>query len=274
MQEDRLMQKQALHLYVHERGATLIVVLLVLVVISVLGTMAVRQSSIDLSIATASQVDKVLFSAADAGYAKFELDAQRTDGKTKAIDYIVNAASDKTGKEVVFCMRPRQSQFLDITKVTEKTVDGTATLEDKGYCEPARSEDYVAARQVNMTQITMKKADLSAINGEVLGLEFRLTSNPGVAGANPDRKQPCPGCVMDAIDTTTTSVMPSFIDKTKHGALGATGTTTISGCMKQLAKAKGTVTSTSQCLQELGAPYQTHDQLYEYRSEDMPGLAR
>ena len=53
-----------------ESGAVLIVVLLVLVLITLVGTIAIQRSSTDLKLATASQVGKLTFQSTDAAFTK------------------------------------------------------------------------------------------------------------------------------------------------------------------------------------------------------------
>ena len=52
----------------NQRGATLIVVLLILVAIIVLGTLAVRQGLVSLGIATNSQAQQLLLQNSDAAF--------------------------------------------------------------------------------------------------------------------------------------------------------------------------------------------------------------
>ena len=56
-----------------ERGATLIVVLLFLVLIMLAGAIAVRQSSTDLKIATSDQINTVLLQSSDSANQKLEM---------------------------------------------------------------------------------------------------------------------------------------------------------------------------------------------------------
>ena len=56
----------------NQKGATLIVVLIFLVVITVIGTLAIRQSMIALNIATNAQVQQLLTQNSDAAFFQTE----------------------------------------------------------------------------------------------------------------------------------------------------------------------------------------------------------
>ncbi len=65
--------KMTLNYRSNERGATLIVVLLFLVLIMLAGAIAVRQSSTDLKIATSDQINTVLLQSSDSANQKLEM---------------------------------------------------------------------------------------------------------------------------------------------------------------------------------------------------------
>lgn len=123
-----------------ETGAVLIVVLLVLILITLIGTIAVQRSSTDLKLATASQVGKLTFQSSDAAFNKLEKE-DRSLGKGNSVDnvrgYVTRPGKQYVGREVVFCLRPRSNRFFDQTKLTEKTSDGTGYISGKknGFCD-------------------------------------------------------------------------------------------------------------------------------------------
>ena len=71
-----------------ESGAVLIVVLLVLVLILIVGAVAVRQSTTDLRVATAGQVNQLLFQANDAAFMKVEKEDRVLNGSQDNIDIL------------------------------------------------------------------------------------------------------------------------------------------------------------------------------------------
>ena len=56
----------------HERGATLIIVMFMLILIALIGVMVFKNSTSDLRIATASQISTLLFQANSNAFAKVE----------------------------------------------------------------------------------------------------------------------------------------------------------------------------------------------------------
>ena len=144
-----------------ESGAVLIVVLLVLVLITLIGTIAIQRSSTDLKLATASLVNKLTFQSSDAAFNKLEKE-DRSLGKGNSVDnirgYVTRPGKQYIGREVIFCLRPRTNKFFDQTKLTERTSDGTAYISGKknGFCDVGAAEDYVGESRT-VTQMTFAK---------------------------------------------------------------------------------------------------------------------
>ena len=70
-----------------ESGAVLIVVLLVLILITLIGTIAIQRSTTDLKLATASQINKLTFQSTDAAFNKLEKE-DRSIGQGKSVDNV------------------------------------------------------------------------------------------------------------------------------------------------------------------------------------------
>ncbi len=58
--------------YISQRGATLIVVMVMLLAITVIGTLAIRQGLISLNVATNSQAQQLLMQNSDAAFFNIE----------------------------------------------------------------------------------------------------------------------------------------------------------------------------------------------------------
>ncbi|WP_445659920.1 pilus assembly PilX family protein [Acinetobacter sp. F16] len=147
-----------------QSGAALIVVLVFLVAIMVIGTIAIRQSMVGLSIATNSQVQQLLTQNSDSAFFSTEDInnlAQALSG-SGMFGYVSNA-NDKN-KELVFCYRGDQSDFFDIGRanIIEWEPAGTKPTNNNfgvnGYCDATQSSNnwFTSGRRAVMTQVSVK----------------------------------------------------------------------------------------------------------------------
>ena len=237
-----------------QSGAVLIVVLLVLILIMIVGAIAVRQSTTDLKVATADQVNKLLFQANDAALLKVEkedriLSADSREKNDTLKGYM--SSSEREGHKVSFCVRPRSTKLFSILEISEvNRNDALLTAKNNGYCNPEDSNDYVSEGRV-ITQMTFVRPESTGI----LSQEGSGTSSNDV--------EPATTGVNAAIGCTTfigyvTSVIPA-LSNASLGNASSSGTSSIAGCFKQSRIGTNTVDS---CLTALSVPYQTQQQTY------------
>lgn len=148
-----------------QSGAALIVVLIFLVAIMVIGTIAIRQSIVGLSIATNSQVQQLLTQNSDSAFFSTEdLNnlAQALSG-SGMFGYVSNA-NDKN-KELVFCYRGDQTNFFDIARAniieweSEKDKPTNNNFGIDGYCDTTQSSSnnwFTSGRRAIITQVSVK----------------------------------------------------------------------------------------------------------------------
>lgn len=154
--------------YKHQLGATLIVVLVLLVIVTLLGTMAIRQSLTSLNIATNSQAQSLLIQSSDTVFFRTEDTTQLARNMLAQGMFGYIKEDINKGKELVFCFRPKvNSTFFDISKASViKWVSGTAPnnseLGTDGYCKVDVANDFTSNRQAVVTQVTVKAADNSS----------------------------------------------------------------------------------------------------------------
>lgn len=247
-------------LYRHQAGATLIMTLVVLLIISIVAVMSVRRSSADLAISTAAQVQNVLFQSAEIGMSLLEDEARtgKISDSGNIIPYLKmpGTANDRIGNEVTFCVRPRENRFFNNAKVSEKSANGghVGGLAN-GYCDPSAlgGEDYISARKTTMLQLTVEKRK-PRTKGEVFSLENdRATFGGAPIEGNKERFKPV------AFKVTSTAVLPAFAKDMGN----------VKDCMKKSAKA-GTEKDefTDACLQNEEAPQVVTEQGYIFRVFD------
>ncbi len=146
-------------------GATLIVVLIFLVAITIIGTIAIRQSIVGLNIATNSQVSQLVMQNSDAAFFNVEHaeNLVQSFSGSGMFGYI-NNENDKD-KELVFCFRGDQGSFFDINKVSlmqwesGKTKPTADALGKDGYCDARTNVSgnwFTSGRKAVMTQVAVK----------------------------------------------------------------------------------------------------------------------
>lgn len=155
----------------YQQGATLIVVLIMLLLITLIGVYAVRQSVVTLNVATNAQVSTLLMQSSDVALSKLERDfraRKRDNYESTPIGRIANASEDVSDLELQFCYKPSETtaqnnnffSLIDYRIVRPGAVSGTpgrvrnvvmvdGTVE--GYCDPATM--FTSGRQAVVTQI-------------------------------------------------------------------------------------------------------------------------
>ena len=208
-----------------QKGATLISVLVILIVITLLGTIAVKMGIVGLKIATNSQVNALLLENSDS--ALFNIENPAEVERQLALDgmfaYFNSAAN--ADDESVFCYRAAQNAFYDFSKASAIAADGTTTkIGVDGFC---KANQFAMGRSAVLSQVYLTKN--------------ATTSTPfaGVPKGTSLGQSNVP-VTMHNIGATVISVLPSFA--------GAT-TTQIENCFKQRASAVGA------CFDGLGIPY-------------------
>lgn len=151
-------------MYKTQHGATLIVVLLLLVAITVIGALAIRSSTTQLRVATASQAQQLMLQNSDA--ALFQLENPSELSRQMALNGMFGfiKAEDDSGKELVFCYKAGDTNFFDFTKASLINWDGNTVtntgLSQLGFCK-IDSGYFSTHRKTVMTQVAIKAADMS-----------------------------------------------------------------------------------------------------------------
>ena len=145
-----------------QTGATLIVVLILLLVITVIGTMAIRGSLTTLNIATNSQAQQLLVQNSDS--AIFNVENPSLIERNTAYDGLFGLVKTDVnkGKELVFCYKGTATDFYNFSRASfMQWVSGTAPdngeLGLDGYCKLDSSDNFfTSGRKAVMTQVSIK----------------------------------------------------------------------------------------------------------------------
>jgi hypothetical protein len=244
-----------------QEGATLIVVLILLVIITVIGTLAIRSSLTALNIATNSQAQQLLVQNSDS--AIFNVENPTLLIRNTAYDGLfgqVKTDANK-GKELVFCYRGASSSFYDYSQASfMQWVSGTAPSNSElgldGYCKIDDANFFTSGRRAVMTQVAVKVN--TSTDSQSVGLDQafqHMQQGTDVDSAKIDKSE--------KILVTATSIIP---------ALSSASDADINACfsrhMNQVVVPNGVITasgmdkSVAECLQGLGVPVNT--QITEY----------
>lgn len=153
-----------------QSGATLIVVLVLLVVVTLVGTLAIRQSVTSLAIATNSQAQSLLMQTADSVFFSIESDNSVNSNLQKSIGALgmfgVVKPNSYLNKELVFCYRPKErSNLFNLRDSSTIYWSNSTTIVNNelgitGFCKMQNS-DYSSGRSAVITQVAIKKGSLN-----------------------------------------------------------------------------------------------------------------
>lgn len=208
-----------------QKGATLITVLVILIVITLLGTIAVKMGIVGLKIATISQVNALLLENSDS--ALFNIENPAEVERQLALDgmFAYFNSSANTNDELVFCYRASENSFFKLSKASAITEDGSTTkIGVDGFC---KANQFAMGRSAVLSQVYLTKSSTASAPFSSVPKGTSLGQSNVPATTN-------------NIGATVISVLPSFA--------GAT-TTQIENCFKQRASAVGA------CFDGLGIPY-------------------
>jgi len=157
--------------YIRQKGATLIVVLILLVIITIVGTLAIRQSISSLAIATNSQAQTLLMQTADSIFFTIERDNAVLANLQKNISALglfgVVKPDSYINKELVFCYRPKNRSNLfnlrdsSIVYWNSQSSINNTELGISGFCK-IQNSDYSSGRAAVITQVAVKKGSLDS----------------------------------------------------------------------------------------------------------------
>jgi len=210
---------------IKQRGAALIAVLIILVVITLLGVTAMRMGLTSLTLATNSQVSQLLFQSADMGTASLVKLVQQDTASAMKVGGVIGTT---TGSEQNLCVTP------------VNTANYGNTLSN-GKCDVSQATSFLSARKLVATQVSYTRALVS--DGESNSSEDNISQiGQGAAALAEER-----------LKIYSTSVMPAF---------GSASVGDINDCLSKPSdddeeSNKNTYTKTD-CLTDKGAVFTTH----------------
>lgn len=238
---------------VYQKGATLIVVLFVLIFVVLIGTLAVKQSLVGLNVATNSQIQSLTRQTADAVFFSLERDNQDSATFQKNLSSLGLFGMVKSDafleKELVFCYRPKKQkqvfslQNASIVYPTSDTEINNSELGVTGFCQYT-SSDYSSGRDFMISQVAVKKSSLQT---DVPFKFYPLGTDTSTVQL--DQVQP--------VQIIVTTIIPGAASGTGSG--WSSFSTQINNCFKLHMNDKSVKypkqKTVAECFSDLGVPY-------------------
>lgn len=146
----------------NQLGVTLIVVLILLVAITVIGSLAIRSSVMSLKVSTLSQAQQLLMQNSDAALFKVEDPDQLLQNMALNGMFGYIKGEDNVGKELVFCLKSGNTNFFKLANSSLISWNGTSIQNDAlgsdGFCK-MDSGFFTSGRGIVLTQIAVKAMD-------------------------------------------------------------------------------------------------------------------
>jgi len=235
-----------------QHGSALISVMIILLLTTVLGVIAVRQGSTNLNLAMNASVQSLLIQSSDVGFAKLEgASTSKSASAIGPLGYLSTAGNE--GKEYIFCYRPTLSsdEIYNINTDAVLLPSGGVEGDVSGFCDVTKSEDYSSGRRVVISQMGVVQPQDAAVADPFEYYEKGTDPNK-VQAPNRERYR--------AYVTSIAPTLARGVDQTA-----------INNCFKKKndvdVAAGSAATSTSDCLFDLGVPSNTQVQDYVLGAE-------
>lgn len=237
-----------------QQGATLITVLAILVVMTLIGALAIRQGVQSLGIVTNSQARSLLTQTADSVFFAIEKDNKDSGTLQKNMSALglfgMVKSNTYVNQELVLCYRPKRRQDLFVLRDSSTVSwnsDGTINNDDlgsKGFCQ-LTDMDYSSNRAAVITQIAVKKGALGT------SVPFKLYQ-VGTDSSTVQLQEVQP------VKVIVTSIIPGAAVETTLPS-GTSFTDAVNGCFKNYTndttEAFPDKDTVADCFVKLGVPY-------------------
>lgn len=260
-----------------QSGATLIVVLAMVLLLGLLATIAVRGLQTSMGMTTSSQVNKLLVQSSDVPLAKLEMANIDKDSSGNTVISAMGLGEGPIGyllqegnqdKEYILCYRPTTVKGLYEGPNSHMIIvpNGNNTPgyqgSSSGYCDLSNASAFTSGRKAVSSQITMTRPTVNTSTSDDVDVKPLAASNLGIDGASIGVKE------STYFRSYATSILP--------GLSLSSNSTTISNCMKlPIGGNAGTTASSNEinCLSTNNVPMNIQVQDYAYNLNTNPTTA-
>jgi Tfp pilus assembly protein PilV len=252
----------------HQQGSALISVLIILLVITVLGVIAIRQGLTSLNLSTSTQVQALLFQSADYGIDQVYLNL---DSSKDVIDsqsaFGIIGFTLLSGNEVVFCL-PANKNLEDLfnspSSLGQNKINDAGVLSNQNndsYCDVTDANDFSSGRKANITQLALM-VPTDADTGLPFATALEATDADAVFGSNSSdsTNQQSKPVRLRVYATTVAPALSQQADATQ-----------VNACLRLLndrsrAVEASNADTVTDCLTRQAVPFATHTEEYLMRN--------
>lgn len=206
-----------------QQGATLIMVLMILLMITIVGVLAIRVALTSLNIATNSQIAQLLLQSSDTPINQFtKTDLSTVMNLSNVIGAALQESEANPGAEYIFCYRPKSTQVYAATiysSIIQAGSGNSATLVEggnRGFCN--LTSDFGSSREAVVTQVAITIPTTGATDttpGAYLGRGTNVSLGTGLPRNLVSQQR---------IRVTSTAIFPAYrsstIETVKNNCLG------------------------------------------------------
>lgn len=233
-----------------QSGAVLIVVLVMLVLLTLVGTWAIRGSIISLKIATNAQAEALLKQTSDSVFFTLEnkTDDELAFTNMRIGDGMLNYTlrPENKGKELVFCIRGETPDNFVGSRIAsviywEGTTIKNTEMGKNGFCQVNRLGDFLSGRNAVLTQVSVR-AGSSDRDWEHL--------------MEGDDKETSKSTGIQKVVITATSLIPKLSDSSSSA---------VNKCLSERTSFEDEVVqneTVTDCLANINVPYSTQEMEY------------
>lgn len=171
-----------------QSGMALIAVLLFLILITIAGAIAVRQSSVDLKLATADQAGTLLLNTSDSVISHIEQAGVPGNSnyatmmsQKGVMGYFSTDTMSKIDHQIKFCYKPGEqnsaSSMFILDRSTRLLPKGGVRGGETGICNPANANHYTSKRSTAVNQIMVRGVDGSGGDSDNFGAALEGEDN-------------------------------------------------------------------------------------------------
>ena len=237
-----------------QHGSVLIVVLVMLVLLTLVGTWAIRGSITSLKISTNAQAQALLKQTSDSVFFTLEnkTDDELVFTNMRIGDGMLNYTlrPENKGKELVFCIRGETkdnfagSRLASVVYWQGSTIKNTE-MGTNGFCKLERLTDFLSGRNAVLTQVTVRASENNK------DWEHMMEG---------DDKESSKSTGIQKVAITATSILPNLSDSSKAE---------INACLKGYTSFVDDVIkneTVTDCLSSKNVPYSTQEMEYTMKA--------
>lgn len=241
---------------IKQAGSALIVILVVVLLLTIIGVMAVRSGIFGLNVATSSQVSRILDQNNDAALFKIEDSTQFAEFLVGTGLFGYPKMDTNRDKELVICYRGKSAEFYQFYRASLAYIEKTDGVDEvkieniggdarPGFCQVSNDNaDFVSGRAAAMTQIAVRVSGDTGTDSDPFSFYQEGTDTES-------------GKLDEAVRLiiTSTTVMP---------VLSSALNETINACMQGISYLDASVDAetVAECLSKHSVPFKT--QVSEY----------